>query len=197
MSPATESRIRSPTPSSTRRRVFSRQSPGPHDGDFYPVRQSFPQPAQHLVLIALPVALQRRRRHRLLQQGRRATVPGQHRQHDRFLLPHTLVLPTRSRLRSRPRLSPGRLSYAERIGRVSHNTGRLHRPVGADGIRSCVSQARWYWRWLRRGRWGWRCGVHVVSFGRLFGASCVRRIEAPLSSMRCASWSRRSPMASA
>ena len=38
---------------------------------------------------------------------------------------------------------------------------------------------------------------HVVSFRRLAGASCVRRIERPLSSMRCASWSRRSQMASA
>ena len=38
---------------------------------------------------------------------------------------------------------------------------------------------------------------HVVFFGRLAGASCVRRIEWPLSSMRCASWSKRSQIASA
>ena len=39
--------------------------------------------------------------------------------------------------------------------------------------------------------------AHVVCRVRVFGASCVRRIERPLSSMRWASWSRRPGMASA
>ena len=42
-----------------------------------------------------------------------------------------------------------------------------------------------------------RRDAHVVSFWPLAGASCVRRIERPFRSMRCASWSRRSQMASA
>ena len=42
-----------------------------------------------------------------------------------------------------------------------------------------------------------RSRAHAVSFLRLPGASCVRRIERPFSSMRCASWSRRSQIASA
>ena len=43
------------------------------------------QPAQHLVLIAPLIALQRRGRHRLPQQGRRAPMASHHRQHDRVL----------------------------------------------------------------------------------------------------------------
>ena len=39
--------------------------------------------------------------------------------------------------------------------------------------------------------------IHVVFGVRVVGASCVRRMERPLSSMRWASWSRRSQMASA
>ena len=42
-----------------------------------------------------------------------------------------------------------------------------------------------------------RRDAHVVSFWPLAGPSCVRRIERPFRSMRCASWSRRSQMASA
>ena len=39
--------------------------------------------------------------------------------------------------------------------------------------------------------------AHLVSPARVFGVRCVRRIEWPLSSMRCASWSSRSQIASA
>ena len=39
--------------------------------------------------------------------------------------------------------------------------------------------------------------AHVVSRVRVFGARCVRRSDRPCNSMRCASWSRRSQMASA
>ena len=56
----------------------------------------------------------------------------------------------------------------------------IHRPVGAEGL---VARAA-----------GLQADAHVDG---VFGASCVRRIERPLSSMRCASRSRRSQMASA
>ena len=62
-----------------------RKAPVRHNGDFHPGRQHLPQPAQHLVLIAPLIALQRRGRHRLPQQRRRAPMASHHRQHDRVL----------------------------------------------------------------------------------------------------------------
>ena len=62
-----------------------RKAPIRHNGDFHPGRQHLPQPAQHLVLIAPLIPLQRRGRHRLPQQGRRAPMASHHRQHDRVL----------------------------------------------------------------------------------------------------------------
>ena len=62
-----------------------RKAPVGHNGDFHPGRQHLPQPAQHLVLIAPLITLQRRGGHRLPQQGRRAPMASHHRQHDRVL----------------------------------------------------------------------------------------------------------------
>ena len=62
-----------------------RKAPVGHNGDFHPGRQHLPQPAQHLVLIAPLIPLQRRGCHRRPQQGRRAPMASHHRQHDRVL----------------------------------------------------------------------------------------------------------------
>ena len=62
-----------------------RKAPVRHNGDFHPGRQHLPQPAQHLVLIAPLVTLQRRGGHRLPRQGRRPPMASHHRQHDGVL----------------------------------------------------------------------------------------------------------------
>ena len=61
------------------------KAPVCYHGDFHPRRQHLPQSAQHLVLVAPLIALQRRRGHRLPQQRRRAAMAGHHRQHDGVL----------------------------------------------------------------------------------------------------------------
>ena len=62
------------------------------------------------------------------------------------------------------------LSCAERIARVFHNTGRIHRPVGPDVPRSRVSAARWFWASLRRGN-----GVAVLVLMSSSSGGCSAR----------------------
>ena len=89
------------------------------------------------------------------------------------------------------RLDAGAVSR-QRIVRVFHAAGAIHRPAGPGGTGGARGRV-----WPRCRGAGRRWDAHVVSDVRVFGARCVRRIERRFISMRCASWSRRSQMASA
>ena len=91
-----------------------RKAPIRHDRDLHPRRQYLPQPAQHFVLVAALVALQGRRRHGLPQQGRRAPVACQHRQHNS-------VLPVRGKARP-----------IQRDDYFLASTNNVRRPIGEE-----------------------------------------------------------------
>ena len=83
------------------------------------------------------------------------------------------------------RLDAGAVSR-QRIVRVFHAAGAIHRPAGPGGTGG-VRERVWP-RCRGAGRRWW--DADVVSDVRVFGARCVRRIELKDRSMRCASWSR-------
>ena len=73
----------------------------------------------------------------------------------------------------------------QRIVRVFHAAGAIHRPAGPGGTGGVRERV-----WPRCRGAGRRWDADVVSGVRVFGARCVRRIELKDRSMRCASWSR-------
>ena len=82
------------------------------------------------------------------------------------------------------RLDAGAVSR-QRIVRVFHAAGAIHRPAGPGGTGGVRERV-----WPRCRGAGRRWDADVVSGVRVFGARCVRRIELKDRSMRCASWSR-------
>ena len=82
------------------------------------------------------------------------------------------------------RLDAGAVSR-QRIVRVFHAAGAIHRPAGPGGTGGVRERV-----WPRCRGAGRRWDADVVSGVRVFGVRCVRRIELKDRSMRCASWSR-------